>query len=265
MKTESMANRSWDDLVFENRHKEYGAYSIRQAYSRNMTIGSTATVALALAIIFVPRLFPDAPLPIVDTQPIISTIVKVIDVPRIIQPKPEQPVVQAKAPKGPSHQAPRVTTAEVNTVTPTVQQIADAPANSIPDGVEGAVAPVSNGNAVAGTPASVVDPSVPFDIVEQMPAYEGGVDGMMKYLSKHTRYPAAARRVGTEGTVFVSFVVDALGKVVDVKVVRGISAECDKEASRVIASMPGWSAGVQNGIHVPVRMVVPIRFRLNTN
>lgn len=85
---------------------------------------------------------------------------------------------------------------------------------------------------------------------------------MMKFIVKHTRFPSSARRLLTQGTVFVSFVVNSEGNVVDVKVVRGISADCDKEAARVIASMKGWKAGMQNHRAVSVRMTVPIKFQL---
>jgi protein TonB len=87
---------------------------------------------------------------------------------------------------------------------------------------------------------------------------------MMKFIGKNLKYPSAARRMGIEGQVFVQFVVDAEGKISEVKTIKGISAECDKEAERVIKMMPPWKAGKQNGKPVKVRFVLPIRFKLAT-
>jgi len=102
-----------------------------------------------------------------------------------------------------------------------------------------------------------------FMVVEQQPEFEGGYEAMMNFIKKNMRYPAAARRMGTEGTVFLSFVVGKDGSINDVSVLRGISAECDKEAVRVVQSMPNWKPGKQNGKPVLVRFNLPIKFKLN--
>ena len=77
------------------------------------------------------------------------------------------------------------------------------------------------------------------------------------------RYPAVAARNEIEGTVFVSFVIDASGKVVNVGILKGINSDLDKEAARVIAMMPAWKAGKQHDKNVSVRMTLPIKFQLN--
>lgn len=66
-----------------------------------------------------------------------------------------------------------------------------------------------------------------------------------------------------EGTVHVSFIVSKNGSISDVKVLRGISSECDKEAVRVVQMMPAWKPGKQNGRNVNVRFILPLKFRLN--
>jgi protein TonB len=70
--------------------------------------------------------------------------------------------------------------------------------------------------------------------------------------------------MGIEGQVFVSFVVDSEGKISEVTTIKGISADCDKEAVRVVQMMPPWKAGKQNGKPVKVRFVLPIKFKLGT-
>ena len=106
------------------------------------------------------------------------------------------------------------------------------------------------------------DPNKVYTIVEQQPEFEGGNGAMFKFIQKNMKYPATARRMGIEGSVFVSFVVDTEGKISEVQTVKGISADCDKEAIRVIQMMPRWKPGKQNGRPVKVRFVLPIKFQL---
>ena len=106
------------------------------------------------------------------------------------------------------------------------------------------------------------DPNV-FEVVEKMPVFpNGGMPGLMKYLSDNIRYPEAAKVAGIQGRVTVVFVVDKDGSITNVKTLRGVDAELDKEAIRVISSMPKWIPGMQKGKAVKVRYTVPVMFRL---
>ena len=106
------------------------------------------------------------------------------------------------------------------------------------------------------------DPNV-FEVVEKMPEFpNGGMPGLMKYLSDNIRYPEAAKVAGIQGRVTVVFVVDKDGSITNVKTLRGVDAELDKEAIRVISSMPKWIPGMQKGKTVKVRYTVPVMFRL---
>jgi periplasmic protein TonB len=97
---------------------------------------------------------------------------------------------------------------------------------------------------------------------EVAPAYAGGEGAMIKYLQKNLRYPVIAKENGTKGTVFVQFVVEKDGKVDDVTVAKGVDKLLDAEAKRVVAAMPKWSAGQQNGQAVAVQYVLPVKFDL---
>jgi protein TonB len=88
------------------------------------------------------------------------------------------------------------------------------------------------------------------------------MEAMMKFIIKNLKYPAQARRMGTEGRVFIGFVVNADGHITDVASIKGISVDCDKEAARVISMMPNWKPGKQNGRAVRVRFVLPVNFKL---
>lgn len=101
-----------------------------------------------------------------------------------------------------------------------------------------------------------------FEVVEEQPAPEGGMEAFYKFVGKELRYPAQANRMGVEGRVFVQFVVDEKGNVSDVKAVKGIGAGCDEEAVRVI-KLTKWNPGKQRGRPVKVRMIMPVMFKLS--
>jgi protein TonB len=98
--------------------------------------------------------------------------------------------------------------------------------------------------------------------VEEMPEFPGGQSALMKYLSENIRYPVIAQENGIEGRVICSFVVERDGSITDVQVVRGVDPSLDREAVRVIQSMPKWKPGKQRGKPVRVRFTLPIVFRL---
>ena len=101
-----------------------------------------------------------------------------------------------------------------------------------------------------------------FDVVEEMPHFPGGPAALQAFLSSNTKYPVVAQENGVQGRVIVSFVVERDGSITDVKVVRSVDPSLDREATRVVRSMPRWSPGKQNGSAVRVKYTVPVVFRL---
>ena len=102
-----------------------------------------------------------------------------------------------------------------------------------------------------------------FEVVEEMPEFpNGGMAGLMQFLSKNIKYPQIAQENGTQGRVVVQFVVNKDGSIVDAVVVRGVDPYLDKEALRVINTMPKWKPGKQRGKPVRVKYTVPVMFRL---
>lgn len=97
---------------------------------------------------------------------------------------------------------------------------------------------------------------------EFMPEFPGGTAALMKYLGTNIKYPTISQEMGSKGRVIVQFVVDKDGTITNPEVVRGVDAYLDKEAIRVISSMPKWKPGVQNGKKVRVKYTVPVVFRL---
>jgi protein TonB len=97
---------------------------------------------------------------------------------------------------------------------------------------------------------------------EKLPAFKGGYEALMKFISRQKKYPRAAKKARVEGAVYVSFVVEKDGSVTDVKTIRGIHPDCDAEAERVVKLLPNWEPGTLDGQPVRVRFSLPIKFKL---
>lgn len=101
-----------------------------------------------------------------------------------------------------------------------------------------------------------------FTVVEEMPSFPGGLQELMKFISKEVKYPAEAQEKGIQGRVILSMVIDKEGNVNDIKVLRGVDPLLDNEAIRVIKSMPKWTPGKQKGKAVNVKYTIPVSFKL---
>lgn len=117
------------------------------------------------------------------------------------------------------------------------------------------------------TISPTVDEEIPvedeiFEVVEKNPEFSYNGMSLMQYLGKSIKYPTIAQKTGTQGRVIVQFVVNKDGSIVDVKVVRGVDPYLDKEAIRVISTMPKWKPGEQRGKPVRCKFTVPVMFKL---
>ena len=101
-----------------------------------------------------------------------------------------------------------------------------------------------------------------FVVVDEMPEFPGGDKALVRFLAENVKYPVIAQEQGIQGKVFVSFVVNKEGDIEDVKVSRGVDPSLDKEAVRVVSSLPRWKPGKQHGKLVKVSFTVPINFTL---
>ncbi|CAF0728577.1 unnamed protein product [Rotaria sordida] len=109
-------------------------------------------------------------------------------------------------------------------------------------------------------------PTSVYSVVEVMPEYPGGDDSLRAQLARSVKYPEIAKDANTQGTIYVTYVVNEDGTVSDVKILRGLSGpgakECNAEAIRVVYAMPKWKPGKQNGKPVRVQYNLPIKFML---
>ena len=119
-------------------------------------------------------------------------------------------------------------------------------------------------NQVETASVAVKDTLTPvFEVVERMPQFPGGVAAQVEYFKKNLRYPAEAKKAGTQGRVVVQFFVNKDGSISNVKVLRGVDPALDAEAVRLVNSMPKWKPGMQKGKAVTVKYTVPVLFKLD--
>jgi protein TonB len=117
-------------------------------------------------------------------------------------------------------------------------------------------------SAPVSAPVIEEEDNVVFQVVETMPSFPGGDAELFKFLSNSVKYPVIAQENGIQGRVICQFVVNRDGTIVDIEVVRSVDPSLDKEAVRVIKSMPKWSPGKQRGKPVRVKYTLPVNFRL---
>lgn len=254
---------AWEDLVFENRNKQYGAYAVRKSYTKHLAISVvTACLLLAMALLYpyIKKLFETEE--VKDTPPTRTITINELEAPPPIQETPPPPKLDIPPPVKTiiKFLPPKVTEKEIveEEEMPTIEEIKQNDTGA--ENVEG------DGNIVFEEPVEeIVEENTDdmiFTVVEQAPEFEGGLQEMYKFMAKNTRYPAKARRMGIEGTVFIGFVVDAKGMISDVAIIKGIDTDCDAEAIRVVQMMPPWRPGKQNGKAVKVKYVLPFKFKL---
>lgn len=268
MKAQPIAKPLWEDIVFEHRNKEYGAYENRRRYSKHVLLSAIITVVAAALVLAYPKIVELLKGEEEEIVPVLKTV-KYTDLapPPPIQNTPPPPQINLPPPVKQviKYVPPKVTDKEVVEEEP-IPEVKDLKQAIIgTENIEGeAVVEFEPETVQAVVAEGDGDEDKIFTVVEQQAEYPGGMAEMMKFLQKNVKYPAAARRMGIEGSVFVSFVVDKEGKISDPQIVKGISADCDKEALRVVQLMPPWKPGKQNGRSVKSRFVLPIKFKLAT-
>lgn len=268
----SQADR-FNELVFEHRNKDYGTYVIRKTYSDTMVKAcfiTFSTVALLLGTAVVANNLsskgPVVEIPKTTDENVWDTVDLVLkekkqDVP--VEPQIQKPLEQASA--APNTALPTEVVEAVVTHSTDVEDPHNGQGDAGALGTS-ATATATTGSTLAATPATITvasDPQAEVVWSEVMPEYEGGLNGLIRFLSANIVYPEQAKLVGKEGTVYISFVVDENGYVTGAKVVRGIGFGCDEEALRVVSKMPKWkSAGMNAGKPVRVRFNLPVKFTL---
>lgn len=100
-----------------------------------------------------------------------------------------------------------------------------------------------------------------FEVVDEMPSFPGGQSALFDFMAKNIKYPEVAEECGIQGRVLVTFIVKKDGSLSDVRVAKSVDPSLDKEAVRIIKSMPKWNPGIHKGKYVNVKFTLPVTFR----
>lgn len=265
-----LTSAEWCELIFVGKNKAYGAYKMREDSPKRHNMAVLLVLVLAIIGFSIPALMKMATPKQKEVMTEVTTLSQ-LEEPEIRQ--EEMKRVEPVAPPPPALKSSIKFTApvikkdaEVNdddeiksqeelTQTKVAISIADVKGNDEEHGKD--IADLKQVVTQAEPESEKV-----FDMVEQMPSFPGGQTELMQFISKNLKYPTIAAENGVQGRTVCQFVVGADGVVRDVKVLKALDPYCDKEAVRVIKSMPRWIAGKQNGKAVAVKYTVPITFRL---
>jgi len=258
MKRNDQKVPGFDEIIFENRNRSYGAFDLRRRYKSAAGLSILGGVTL-FSIPFI-LFFTFSPGPVTaKSDPGIYIVVKpdnLIHPDNVIPPEPEKPV---KAPSVYKYIEPKVVDDTTRLTNLMVNDIAyDSVRNDIV---------TLNSDAVIYDPpeTDIAEEPEPLIFVEERPVFPGGNSALLKYIAEHTIYPAEALENNIEGRVFLRFVVASDGSVKRIEIIRGLNPVLDAEAIRVVSTLPAWKPGRQNGAAVPVWFSIPVTFKIMNN
>jgi protein TonB len=282
-KSVNLSSREWCDLVFEGKNKDFGAYVIRTESPKRHNqavlwtiIGSIIFGLLVFGYMKANQYFEERRLAEMGEQ-----VEVLIDMtPEAEEPEPVQERLEQEKPEVLPEEVLntiKVTELaiveddmvnkedEIKTQEEQLESLHSTGSVDFDQGTDNKLVTREFKNEVvveekAERPKEVVEQV--FTAVEQMPQFPGGEAALMKYLQSHINYPPMAAEMNVQGKVIVQFVVDKTGKVGEVKVVRSVDKELDREAARVCKSLPKFTPGRQNGQAVSVWYTLPVNFKL---
>ena len=266
-----LTSLEWCELIFKDKNKNYGAYKMRQDLGRRQLAALVIVTCAAVAALTLPRLIRMA-MPEQKEEMVEVTQLSMLEEPEV----KDENIVRKVEPIAP----PPALKSTIKFTAPVVkkdEEVSDedelkSQQELTETKVQISIADVKgndelNGKDIADlqeviTQTPEVQKEEPYDMVEQMPQFPGGPAELLKYIAKNLKYPIIAQENGIQGKVILRFVVNAKGYVEDIKVLRSLDPYCDKEAVRVVKSLPQWIPGKQNGRNVPVYYTCPIVFKL---
>lgn len=274
-----LSSKEWRDIVFEGKNKDFGAYEMRKKsdgrHNKAMIIVVIAVVVIFFALRLVNLALEKAAANIVDEA---SQEIVQVDMGEQEEPEEEEEMVQIEEEK------PEALPEEIlNTMKVTELQIANDEDVKAEDEIKSQDELQESQTAFGSTDFDkgtddlnvvrehkdeiIVEKKEPekekvFVAVEQMPQFPGGDAELMKFLSKNIKYPTMAMENNIQGRVVVQFVVTKTGAIGEVKVIRSVDRDLDREAIRVCKSLPNFIPGKMNGQAVNVWYTLPVNFKL---
>ena len=265
-----LTSPEWCELIFQNRNHSYGAFKLRADSRKRHAWAMMSVILIALFVSAIPTLIKYA-----TPEKVVEKMVEVAVLSQLEEPEVKQEEFKRLDPVAP----PPALKSSIKFTAPVIKKdeevVEEDEIKSQSELTESKVA-ISiadvkgndelNGKDIAELQEVIVktaEPeSKPYTVVEQMPQFPGGEKELLSYVAKNLRYPSISAENGVQGKVFVRFVVSALGTVEGVEIIRSLDPYCDKEAMRVVAALPQWIPGKQNGRNVPVYYTLPISFKL---
>ncbi len=267
----------WVNMIFQGRNKAYGAYKLRTSISKRNIMAiiimliAAAIIASILGIQAIVKANQQkvAVTTSVELSQLANKKKAVVEKRTVVKEEKKEIVKQVKssikftAPviKKDNEVKKEIVSQEDLNNTKTAVGAFDVKGNSDQGTVLKAEQDIAQPAPPAPKPSAEIENKV-FDVVEQMPSFPGGNSALMSYLNSNVKYPVVAQENGVQGRVVISFVVEKDGSITDVQVVKSVDPSLDREASRVVHSMPRWNPGKQNGQAVRVKYDVPVSFRL---
>ena len=257
MAKEKFKAPAFDEIVFENRNKEYGAYWLRKRYNRNLLIGMIIGILIIGTAIIAPYINAKA----LENRTKRAERQVEIQMENLDQPQ------ENVEPPPPPPPPPAETVEQVRYVAPVVVDSVK------PEDVKQLMTADQAQVEVKNEEVTVVEevqeevkeeeaPTEVFVVVEEMPAFPGGDKALMDFIYANIQYPEIAKENNIQGRVILRFCVTYKGGVDQVQIIRGVDKALDDEAVRVIKMLPAWKPGKQGGKPVNVWYSVPVTFQL---
>lgn len=272
-----LISNEWSDLLFENRNKEYGAYVLRQQTS-NRNIASIVVILILVATVVGLLVAKSAYdeykrkiTPAYNDAVVVSVLPNKAPEVKRVEPVRQENVerVVEKVRGSIRFVAPVIKRDDEVNPEDQMRTQDEIMSSKVAVGFADVIGNDESADVLRHKDVLVTEPVKPreeenkvFEVVEQMPSFPGGISALMKYLSKNIKYPPVAEENGIQGRVICTFVVERDGSVSDIRIAKSVDPSLDKEAIRVVSTMPRWIPGRQNGQSVRVKFTLPVTFRL---
>lgn len=256
MKRKNEKVPEFDEIIFENRNKSYGAYAIRKKYKSTASLSLLGAIAFSALLIIALSLTQEESKassgPADDVLFVLSKPVDqlVVDPPEI---KPPDAIVKA------------ISNLQPKVVSDSLEEIDFIPITDVIN------ATVQNGNVNdTVTYVEPITPEIPvespiFYVVEEPPAFPGGMSELYKIIGENLVYPQEAQELNIQGRVILKFIVNPDGSTDRIEVMKGVDPLLDNEAVRVVKTLPKFRPGKQGGVPVHVWFTLPVLFKIENN
>ena len=264
-------SKNWCDLVFNGKNKEYGAYVMRAETGDRNIKALTITFAMVLLAYILPFLIK-AVAPTNSQETVTTTQLSKLEEAKIedkhiikkVEPKQAQPQQIKSSIK---FTAPKIVKDEEVSKEDEMKSQKELGESKVAI----SIADVKGNDEVHGKDIADIKEVITskpteetkvFSYVEQMPIFPGGESALMNYIASNLKYPSAAQDQGIQGLVMLRFVVTGTGEVGEIQVLKSLGPSCDREAIRVVKSLPRFTPGRKQGKPVNVWFQLPVRFEL---